>query len=81
MEINLNDAGTYLSTQIAKAIRDAVISSKLIINQRLPSQYELSDYLEISHSTVREALKRLTAQSLFRIHRGAKSGAFINRIS
>ena len=52
MEINLNDAGTYLSAQIAKIIRDAFISSKLIVDERLPSQYEPSDHFEVSRSTV-----------------------------
>ena len=81
MEINLNDAGTYLSAEIAKSIRDAFIPSKLIVEERLPSHYEPSDHFEVSRSTVWEALKRLTAQSLIRIHKGANSGAFINRIS
>ena len=81
MEINPNNARTYLSAQIAKGIRDAIISGKLIVGERLPSQHGLSDQFEVSRSNVREALKRLTAQSLIRTHRGANDCGFINRIS
>ncbi|MEP5152986.1 FCD domain-containing protein [Planktotalea sp.] len=70
-----------LSAQIAKAIRDAIISGALIVDERLPSEAELSDQFEVSRATVREALKRLAAQSLIRTQRGAFGGAFVNRLS
>ncbi len=70
-----------LSAQIATAIRDEIISGRLIVDQRLPSEAELSDHFQVSRPTVREALKRLAAQSLIRTQRGASGGAFVNRIS
>ncbi|WP_170760535.1 FadR/GntR family transcriptional regulator [Ruegeria lacuscaerulensis] len=70
-----------LSAQIAQAIRDAIISGKLIVDERLPSEAELSDQFGVSRPTVREALKRLAAQSLIRTQRGASGGAFVNRLS
>lgn len=70
-----------LSAQIASAIRDAIISGQLIVDERLPSEAELSDTFDVSRPTVREALKRLAAQSLIRTQRGATGGAFVNRIS
>lgn len=70
-----------LSVQIASAIRDAIVSGELIVDQRLPSEAELSDQFNVSRPTVREALKRLAAQSLIRTQRGATGGAFVNRIS
>ncbi len=70
-----------LSAQIAHAIRDAIISGKLIVDERLPSEAELSDQFKVSRPTVREALKRLAAQSLIRTQRGASGGAFVNRLS
>jgi DNA-binding FadR family transcriptional regulator len=70
-----------LSAQIATAIRDAIISGDLIVDQRLPSEAELADQFNVSRPTVREALKRLAAQSLIRTQRGATGGAFVNRIS
>ncbi|WP_170324850.1 FadR/GntR family transcriptional regulator [Ruegeria arenilitoris] len=70
-----------LSAQIAQAIRDAIISGELIVDERLPSEAELSEQFQVSRPTVREALKRLAAQSLIRTQRGASGGAFVNRIS
>lgn len=69
-----------LSAQIASAIRDAIIAGDLIVDQRLPSEAELADHFDVSRPTVREALKRLAAQSLIRTQRGASGGAFINRL-
>lgn len=70
-----------LSAQIAKAIRDEIIEGRLIVDQRLPSEAELADHFAVSRPTVREALKRLAAQSLIRTQRGASGGAFVNRLS
>ncbi|SHE67912.1 transcriptional regulator, GntR family [Ruegeria intermedia] len=72
---------TDLSAQIAQAIRDAIVSGELIVDERLPSEAELADQFQVSRPTVREALKRLAAQSLIRTQRGATGGAFVNRLS
>ncbi len=69
-----------LSAQIAKAIRDAIISGALPVDKRLPSEAELAEQFAVSRPTVREALKRLAAQSLIRTQRGATGGAFVNRL-
>ncbi len=70
-----------LSAQIAKAIRDAIISGEMNVDERLPSEAELSDQFNVSRPTVREGLKRLAAQNLIRTQRGASGGAFVNRLS
>lgn len=70
-----------LSAQIAKAIRDAIMSGDLLVDERLPSEAELSEQFQVSRPTVREALKRLGAQSLIRTQRGATGGAFVNRLT
>jgi len=75
------DPSAELSAQIAKAVRDAIVSGDLIVGDRLPSEAELSDQFSVSRATVREALKRLAAQSLIRTQRGAFGGAFVNRLS
>ena len=69
-----------LSAQIAKAIRDAIVSGALPVDERLPSEAEMADQFNVSRPTVREALKRLAAQSLIRTQRGATGGAFVNRL-
>jgi len=75
------EANRDLSVQISEAIRDAIISGALIVDERLPSEAELSDQFGVSRPTVREALKRLAAQNLIRTQRGATGGAFVNRLS
>lgn len=75
------DSTADLSAQIASAIRDAIVSGKLIVGDRLPSEAELAEHFAVSRPTVREALKRLAAQSLIRTQRGAFGGAFVNRLS
>ena len=75
------ESAADLSAQIVEAIRDAIISGELIVDTRLPSEAELVDHFKVSRPTVREALKRLAAQSLIRTQRGATGGAFVNRIS
>ncbi|MFT7311792.1 MAG: GntR family transcriptional repressor for pyruvate dehydrogenase complex, partial [Paracoccaceae bacterium] len=52
-------SGSDLSAQIATSIRDAIISGELPVDERLPSEIELSEHFDVSRPTVREALKRL----------------------
>ncbi|SHH79786.1 FadR/GntR family transcriptional regulator [Marivita hallyeonensis] len=70
-----------LSVQIADAIRAAIVDGRLLVGDRLPSEAELADQHGVSRATVREALKRLAAQSLIRTERGAFGGAFVNHLS
>jgi len=81
MKTLVKDTTSDLSAQIASALRDAIISGHLRVDQRLPSEAELAEEFNVSRPTVREALKRLAAQSLIRTQRGAFGGAFINRIA
>ena len=76
-----NDNPADLSAQIAEAIRDSIISGAMIVDERLPSESDLAEQFDVSRSTIREALKRLAAQSLIRTQRGAFGGAFVNRLS
>ena len=77
---NTKKNSTDLSTKIAEAIRTAILNGELDIGSRLPSEAELSELFKVGRSTVREALKRLAAQSLIRTERGAWGGAFIKRL-
>lgn len=70
-----------LSAAIADDIRTAIVSGELAVDQRLPSEAELSEHFNVSRPTVREALKRLAAQSLIRTQRGATGGAFVRKLS
>ncbi|MDX1780218.1 MAG: GntR family transcriptional regulator [Thalassovita sp.] len=74
------ESPTDLSARIAGQIRDAIVAGRLIVDERLPSEAELASQFDVSRPTVREALKRLAAQSLIRTQRGATGGAFVNRL-
>ncbi len=80
MKIDPNSPAA-LSAQIATAIRERIVAGDLMVDERLPSEAELAEQFEVSRSSVREALKRLAAQSLIRTERGAFGGAFVNRLS
>ena len=69
-----------LSTEISEQIKESIINKDLDVGSRLPSELELAEQFNVGRSTVREALKRLAAQSLIRTQRGASGGAFINHI-
>ena len=67
-----NPAATpSLPVTIADAIRSDIVEGRLLVGDRLPSEAELADQHGVSRATVREALKRLAAQSLIRTERGA----------
>jgi len=70
-----------LTAVIAHSIRDAILSGELTADDRLPSEADLAERYDVSRPTVREALKRLAAQSLIRTERGAFGGAFVRRLS
>lgn len=70
---------TGLAKQVADEIRDAILSGRLQIDERLPTEEELARRFGISRPTIREALKRLAAQNLIRSQRGPTGGTFVRR--
>ena len=77
---NENRNNASLSTEISEQIKESIINKELDVGSRLPSELELAEQFNVGRSTIREALKRLAAQSLIRTQRGASGGAFINHI-
>lgn len=70
-----------LAKQIAEKIRDSIKDGKLKADDQLPTEDELAKQFRVSRPTIREALKRLAAQSLIRSRRGPAGGTFVNRPS
>ena len=68
---------TSISRQIAEQLRDAIITGKIKIGERLPTEDELAQRYSVSRPSVREALKRLAAQNLVRARRGPTGGNFV----
>ena len=70
-----------LAKQIAEKIRESITDGTLKADDRLPTEEELAKQFQVSRPTIREALKRLAAQSLIRSRRGPAGGTFVNRPS
>jgi GntR family transcriptional regulator, transcriptional repressor for pyruvate dehydrogenase complex len=63
--------------QVADQLRDLVMSGELQPAQRLPNETALAAQFGVSRSTVREALRELSALSLIRTTKGASGGSFV----
>ncbi len=64
-----------LSVRAAQQIQERIRSGELRRGDRLPSERELSEYLGVSRTVVREAIKLLKAMGLVRVRQGV--GTFI----
>ena len=64
-----------LSVIAAKRIREMIIEKGMKSGDRLPSESELGEMFGVSRSTVREAIKLLTAENVVEIKRGR--GTFV----
>lgn len=61
---------------VVEKLRDILVSGAAQPDQKLPSERALSKMLEVSRTTVREALRKLEAQGLVQIRVGGTGGAF-----
>jgi GntR family transcriptional regulator, transcriptional repressor for pyruvate dehydrogenase complex len=63
--------------RIAERIVTAIALGEFVPDQRLPTERELASLLEVSRSTVREALQRLHASGYVTTKRGRGGGTFV----
>lgn len=64
-----------LSAIAAKRLRNMILEKEMQPGDRLPSESELGELFRVSRSTVREAIKLLTAENVVEIQRG--KGTFV----
>jgi GntR family transcriptional repressor for pyruvate dehydrogenase complex len=67
---------TKVSDQVIEDLQAAIISGKLAIGSKLPSERELAGELGVSQPTVREAVRALTTLGLIEVRHG--SGAYVS---
>lgn len=67
--------------QIAEALRASILSGKIAVDERLPTEEDLAQQFGVSRPTIREALKRLAAEHLVQSRRGPSGGNFVKRPS
>jgi len=66
--------------QAVEQLRTAILAGQYLPSSRLPTEQELCDVMDVSRSTIREALRVLEAEGLIDVRRG--SGAYVTeRIS
>src|SRR5499425_222703 len=63
--------------RIAERIVTAIALGEFVPDQRLPTERELAALLEVSRTTVREALQRLQAAGYVTTRRGRGGGTFV----
>lgn len=65
--------------EICDAIREKLVSGELRAGDRLPSERELSEMLDVSRTALREAIRSLEIAGIVELRKGSKGGAFITR--
>lgn len=67
----------HVADQVVDRLVTAIALGLYIPGQRLPSERELAPTLEVSRSTVRDALARLTETGFVEVRRGRNGGYFV----
>ncbi|HWD74577.1 MAG TPA: FadR/GntR family transcriptional regulator [Solirubrobacteraceae bacterium] len=65
------------SEQVADQLRELILSGQIAPEQRLPNETVLAAQFGVSRSTIREALRELSALSLIRTMKGVNGGSFV----
>lgn len=68
-----------LSKKVALEIESAIISQRLKVNEKLPTEFELCEQFGVSRTALREALQILNAKGLISIEKGR--GIFVRTIT
>ena len=66
--------------QVASQLRDLIVTGQLHTGDQLPTEAELATVFGVSRSTVREALRSLSAQNLVFTSRGVTGGTFVAEV-
>ena len=69
-----------LRQQVEGQLRTAIVSKQVSEGERLPSEAELAEQFSVSRSTIREALRSLTASGLIVKSPGAGGGSFVRKL-
>lgn len=69
---------TALSERVSDRIKQMICSGEYLPGEKLPNEQELMDTLNVSRSTVREAIKQLESQNILTIQRGV--GTYVSEV-
>src|SRR3954464_7977514 len=62
---------------VADRLVTAIALGEFVPGQRLPSERDLASTLEVSRTTIREAIQRLAALGYVEVRRGRTGGAYV----
>jgi GntR family transcriptional repressor for pyruvate dehydrogenase complex len=87
LALSLGDVGTALAPlklrgmaeHIADRLVTAIALGEFVPGQRLPAERDLATQLEVSRTSVREALHRLAGAGYVEIQRGRNGGAYVRQ--
>lgn len=65
-----------LSEKVSESIKKLIIDNKIKCGDKLPNEIELSNELNVSRSTIREAIKILVSNNVLEVKRG--KGTFVS---
>ncbi len=71
---------TNLYKSISERIKKAIFKDHLKPGDKLPSEKDLSNYFNVSKTSLREALRTLEAEGLIEIRKGVSGGAFVREV-
>jgi GntR family transcriptional repressor for pyruvate dehydrogenase complex len=66
--------------QVATQLRELIVTGQLHAGDQLPTEAELATVFGVSRSTIREALRSLSAQNLVYTSRGVTGGTFVSEV-
>ncbi len=73
-----NAPPTRLANQIARQLRERILSGEIADGEPLPSQERLMERFGVSQPSIREALRILEADGLITVRRGKSGGAIVH---
>ena len=76
-----SDPRGQIYAQVANTLRQEILSGNPLPGQKLPSESALSERFDVGRTTIREALRVLSAQGLIRTQRGAMGGSTVMALS
>ena len=68
--------GKPLAEQVADYILNYIIDNNLEVGAKIPNEFELGKMINVSRTTIREAIKILVSRQILEIRRGA--GTFVS---
>jgi DNA-binding FadR family transcriptional regulator len=66
---------------IIQQVEAAIVQGNLTVGERLPSERELQEMLDVSRNTLRESLRVLEQKGLIEIRQGSRGGIFVKEIN